>query len=236
MTRVRLVLRLTGFAVVLVGAAVIATSVGVPSVGQLRASFAAAGWMGGIGFAVAYAAISLSPLPKTVFSLAAGAVFGIAEGIPVVLAGAMAGAVCAFFIGRVLGRDVVRRLTGRRVERLDDLLERRGLWALLVARLVPLVPFTAINYAAGLTRLPLLTFAFATFIGILPTTTAYVAVGAYGGQPGSWPFLAAIAALVLLTGAGLVAGWRRRRQFDETERDPGDITTAGAAECGSAPM
>jgi uncharacterized membrane protein YdjX (TVP38/TMEM64 family) len=234
-TRVQLVLRLLGFAAVLGAAAAIAISVGFPSVGQLRASFAAAGWMGGIGFAASYAAISLSPLPKTVFTLAAGAIFGVAEAIPVVVGGAVAGAVCAFFIGRVLGRDVVRRLTGQRMERLDDLLERRGLWALLVARLVPLVPFTAINYAAGLTRLPLLTFVFATIIGILPATTAYVTVGAYGGQPGSWPFLAAIASLVLLTAAGLVAGWRRGRR-DQAECGPGVMTTVGADECGSTPM
>jgi uncharacterized membrane protein YdjX (TVP38/TMEM64 family) len=225
---------LVGFVAVLVGAAVIAASVGIPSVGQLRASFAAAGLMGGIGFAAVYAAISLSPLPKTVFSLAAGAVFGVAEAIPVVVGGAVAGAVCAFFIGRVLGRDVAQRLTGARLERVDDLLERRGLWALLVARLVPLVPFTAINYAAGLTRLPLPTFVFATAIGILPATSAYVTVGAYGGQPGSWPLLAAIAALVVLTGAGLVAGWRRRRR-DQTESGPGVTRTAGAGECGSTP-
>ncbi len=47
-------------------------------------------------------------------------------------------------------------------------------------------------------------------LGILPGTTAYVAVGAYGDQPGSLPFLAAIGALVLLSLTGAVVSRHRR--------------------------
>ena len=74
----------------LVGAALlVADVVGMPNAAQLRARFAGLGWWAGLGYAVIYAVATLSPLPKSVFTLAAGAVFGLAEGLIVVVAGAL---------------------------------------------------------------------------------------------------------------------------------------------------
>ena len=87
----------------LIGAALLlAFLIGVPSLAQLRASFAGLGWWAGAGYAAVYAAASLSPLPKSVFTLAAGAVFGLAQGLIVVVVGACAGAVLAFYLARTL--------------------------------------------------------------------------------------------------------------------------------------
>lgn len=72
------------------------------------------------------------------------------------------------------------------------------------------VPFAALNYLSGLTAVRTSSYFLATVIGILPATTAYVAVGAYGNEPGSLPFLAAIGALVMLTVVGVVVSRRRR--------------------------
>lgn len=223
MTLAQIVARLAGLVAVVAVVAVTAATIGLPSAAQLRATFAGMGWWAGAGFAVLYAAVALSPLPKTVFTLAAGALFGVAEGLPAVLAGATAGAVAAFYLSRVLGRDAVRRLTGVRLNRFDDLLARSGLTAVLVARLVPVVPFTAVNYVAGLTAVRLRDFLLGTVVGIVPATTAYVTIGAYGGRPGSWPVWAAVATLMGLTAVGAAAGWRRRH------------TTASAADASRQP-
>lgn len=202
--------RLVAFGGFVVLTAVVALAVGVPSTQQVRTTVAGWGWWAEVAFAGLYAVVTLTPLPKTVFTLAAGAVLGLAGGLPSVVAGALLGALAAFFLGRVLGREAVQRYTGARVDRLDDLLERRGLAAVLVARLVPVVPFTAMNYVAGLTSLRLRDFVIGTAIGILPATTAYVTIGAYGSAPGSWPVLVSVGGLVLLTAVGVVAAWRRR--------------------------
>lgn len=212
MTRVHAAVRLAAFLAVVIAIVVIAATVGLPSPAQLRGAFAPLGWWAGVGFAVLYAALSLSPLPKTVFTLAAGATFGVAEGLTSVLAGAMLGAVAGFYLGRALGRDAVHQLIGIRLDRLDQLLARRGFSAVLVARLMPVVPFTAVNYAAGLTAVRFRDFLLATFVGMLPATAAYVTIGAYGQRPGAWPLWAAIGALATLTTAGAVAGWRRRHR------------------------
>ena len=65
--------------------------------------------------------------------------FGLAAGIAIVLVAAVLGAIVAFGLGRTLGRDAVQRFTGTRVARVDALLRRRGILAVIGVRLVPLV-------------------------------------------------------------------------------------------------
>ncbi len=206
-----LVIRLVALLVLAGAAVVVAAEVGLPDLSQLRAQFGGGGLVGGLAFSGLYAAVALSPLPKTVFTIAAGALFGVPPGLLIVMVGATAGAAAAFYLGRWLGRDAVHRLTRIRPERFDERLERHGLWAVIVVRLIPLVPFTAVNYLAGLTALRLRDFLIGTVIGILPATTASVTVGAYGSQPRSWPFLVAVAALLVLSAVGLLTARRRRR-------------------------
>lgn len=237
MTRSRAVLQLAGVLALIAGIAVAAATIGIPSTAELRATFGAMGWWADAGFAALYAAVTLSPLPKTVFTLAAGALFGIGNGLPVVFVGAMVGAVAAFYLARILGRDAVRRLTGSHVNRFENLLDRHGLVAVLAARLIPVVPFTAVNYAAGMTTIRPRTFFLGTAIGILPATAAYVTIGAYGNRPGAWPFWVAAGALVVLTAVGVVGGLLRRshrRPFHRADGidvviEPGDADAAPPA-------
>lgn len=211
------VLRAAGL-VALVGLVVAAAVlVGVPDQRQLRADVLALGWWAPVAYSALYAVVSLSPLPKTVFTLAAGALFGLAAGVAVVVSGAMLGAVAALYLGRLLGRDTVRWLTGGRLDRFDAMLAGRGLRTIVVARLIPVVPFTAVNYLAGLTSVRLRDFVAGTAVGILPATTAYVTVGAYGWQPGAWPMWAALATLLVLTLGGLVAHRYRSRHPEPAE-------------------
>ncbi len=101
--------------------------------------------------------------------------FGLAAGIAIVLVAAVLGAIVAFGLGRTLGRDAVQRFTGTRVARVDALLRRRGILAVIGLRLVPVVPFTAVNYAAGLTSVGVRDYVLGTAVGIVPGTVAYVA-------------------------------------------------------------
>ncbi len=204
------VVRIAGLVVVVALIAVVALQIGLPSRGQLHRSFGDGSGRAALAFAGLYALVSLSPLPKAVFSLAAGAVFGVGLGLPAVLVGANVGAVVAFYLGRWLGRDAVARLVGPRLDRVDRLLDRRGFVAVLVARLIPIVPFTGLNYVAGLTAVRLRDFVAGTVLGMLPATAAYVTIGAYGDEPGAWPLWTAVATLVLLAVAGLVGTARRR--------------------------
>ena len=202
--------------VVLLGTGVAAALwVGLPDIEALRAYIADTGPLAPALFVVGYTLVTLLPLPKNAFAALAGAMFGLALGVIVVLVAALAGAATAFALSRTLGRDAIERITGDRVERVDALLSRRGVVAVLWVRLVPVLPFTAINYAAGLTSVRTKDYAIGTAIGIVPGTVSFVALGAYGTSPGSWPFVVSGALLVLLTAGGfLIARRSRRRQRD----------------------
>lgn len=193
--------RLLLLVALLAAAGVVALAVPVPDLATVREAVDDAGVLAPVGFVLAYAAATLAPVPKSVLTVAAGALFGLVSGAGLVVLSATLGALVAYGVGRLLGRDAVERLTGARVARLDDLLERRGLVAVIGLRLVPVVPFTVMNYAAGLTRVRTRDFLIGTPVGLLPGTLTYVSVGALGADLGRAP----LAVSVLMIGLGAVA-------------------------------
>ncbi len=205
-----LVVRAIAFVVFVALAVAVGLIVGVPSLDEVQRAVESWGWAGGAVFVALYAAITLTPAPKNVLSIAAGLVFGFGGALVLVYAGALLGAAAAFGLGRWLGRDAVERYTGTRVARFDELVRRRGLAAVIGVRLIPIIPFTAINYGAGLTAVRRRDYAIGTAVGIIPGTVAYVALGAFGLEFG-WPAWVAIGVLGALTLAGAIWAERGRR-------------------------
>lgn len=185
----------------------------IPSVDQIRHLVADAGWWGPLGFGAGYAALTLAPVPKNVLSIAAGVLFGFGPGLLIVYTAAMLGASAAFWLGRALGREAVERFTGTRVAKVEDVLLRHGFTAVVGVRLVPVLPFTAINYSAGLTALGWWPYFLGTLVGIIPGTASYLALGAYGFQPGAQMELAfAVLGILTLAGIAYAVGLRRRNR------------------------
>lgn len=208
----RLALIRFGILLALIAAGTVAVLlVGIPDAATLRENFAQAGVMGVLAFIGLYALLSLTPIPASALTIAAGISFGLVRGILVVDIAATIGAIAALYLGRLLGRDAVRGMAGARLDSLDELLSRRGLLSVILVRLVPIFPFAAVNYASGLTAVKVRDYVIGTAIGILPASVAYVAVGAYGSKPGSLPFVLAVSSLVIVTVVGGVLA-RRRRQ------------------------
>lgn len=200
----------------LTAGAVVALTVDIPSVDDLRAAVSEAGWMGPTLYAALYAGLTLTPAPATVLSIGAGLLFGVPEGIAVVMAGALVGAATAFGLARALGRQAMARVDSRALRRLDGLLHRHGLLAVIGIRLVPVLPFGPSNYACGLTDIGARDYLLGTAVGILPPALAFVTIGAYGVRPASTPFLVALGALALLALAAVVAGRRRAARRSPT--------------------
>ena len=86
---------------------------------------------------------------------ASGLLFGTALGFPVSLASAVLGASVAFVISRSVAPDAVEQLAGPRLKAIEAMISRRGFLSVPYARIAPGVPYTLVNYAAGLTRIPL---------------------------------------------------------------------------------
>jgi uncharacterized membrane protein YdjX (TVP38/TMEM64 family) len=130
-------------------------------------------WWAPLAFVAAYTLAAALDFSGLVLTLAGGAVFGFWWGGLLNLIGANLGASAAFWVARLLGREGLQALSGSRLAGLDRLARDAGFAWLLRLRLIPVVPFNLLNFAAGLTAMPWRTYAAATAIGIVPATLVY---------------------------------------------------------------
>lgn len=203
--------------VLLLAATSAAVLVDLPSVDAVRDRIGDLGWAAPAVFVAVYAAGTLAPLPKNVLTAAAGLLFGFTQALALVWLAAVLGAAIAFALSRYLGHASFQNLGSAHIARLDALVAERGLVVLLALRLVPVVPFTALNYLAGLTRMSRTSYLLGTALGIVPGTVAYVAVGAYGTDLGTWQSSLSLGALAVLSVAGFLAVRRRGDPSPEGE-------------------
>lgn len=116
-------------------------------------------------------------VPGSFLTLAAGGVFGPVSGLLWVTIGSNLGANAAFFIGRYFGREFIENLVrrfGRKWESNDAM---SGFNWILSLRLLPVVPFFILNYAAALTPVSWKNYSSGTFLGMLPAAIAFVYLG-----------------------------------------------------------
>lgn len=180
-----------------------------------------AGIAGPIVFVFVYAALTVALVPGSISSVAAGALFGAAWGTVLTVLGATLGAMVAFMIARRLGRAQLQARSGRRFVALDRWVERHGFLAVLYVRLVPLFPFSAVNYAFGLTSVRRGEYLAATVLGIIPGSFALVALGSTLGDPGSPGFIAALSLTIALAVLAPLADRLLRRRRAEFIGGPG---------------
>ena len=126
-------------------------------------------------FVAVSASLTMLMFPGPLLAGASGLLFGVALGFPVSLASAVLGAWLAFLISRYLAGDAVEHLAGPRLRRLRGTGQPARLRVVLYARIAPGVPYTLVNYAAGLTRSRSAVFAAATALGAAPRAFAYTA-------------------------------------------------------------
>jgi uncharacterized membrane protein YdjX (TVP38/TMEM64 family) len=204
-------LRVLAFVLVIGAGALVAALSGVlPGTREVRDFGESLGWAAYLLWIPITAVLSAVFVPGPVLAGAAGLLFGTWVGTPLALLAATATACFEMAIGRHLAGAEVGRVLPERVRRIDDFLERRGFWAVLYIRLAPGIPYTLVNYGAGLTRLRFRDMAAGTAIGAAPRTFAYVALGGSLGDLGSPEAIAAIVLLVLI---GVVGAVLARRQF-----------------------
>jgi uncharacterized membrane protein YdjX (TVP38/TMEM64 family) len=141
---------------------------------------------------------SFMPLPAEVIAIANGMLFGPVLGIAITWAGAMLGAALSFAFARGIGRPLARRLVSERRWRALESWNAHPSTLLLV-RLVPVISFNLVNYAAGVTGIGWWTFLWTTGLGILPITAVSVVFGDIMTSI-AWP-------VWLLIAAGIMVLW-----------------------------
>lgn len=158
------------------------------SVEQVRAYILSFGaWAVAISFLMMVLQSVAAPIPAFFITFANAMVWGWWRGAILSWTSAMAGAALCFFISRVYGRGVAEKfVTGKGLDEVDVFFEKYGKNAILVARLLPFVPFDPISYAAGLTAMSFRDFFIATGLGQLPATVVYSYAAAQSTDPSTW--------------------------------------------------
>ena len=180
-------------------------------VDAVQRAVAATGAWGPVVYVVLHVLLTLVPVSKNLLSGVAGALFGLAGGIAISWAASMLSAVVGFAIARRLGRETVAEMTGPRLARVEDVMRHQGVAAVVVARLTPVLPFTIVNYGAGVSAVSLRDFLVGTAVGIVPGTVGYAAIGASAGRSAAI-FAASLVVGTLLFVGALVVGRRMARR------------------------
>lgn len=140
-------------------------------------------------------------------------IFGPWPGMAYALAGMVAGATVTYGLGRLTGAQVLDRVLKGRLQLMSTHLHRRGLWAIVLLRALPVAPFIVVNLGAGALRVRLRDYVLGTFLGLLPGTVLIslfmrqVQQAVRTATPGAW---LALAGGVLLVAGGL---WWLNRQL-----------------------
>lgn len=117
---------------------------------------------------VSFVLASLAMVPVTLLIAVVGLVFGTLAGVCYALIGALGSALAAYLLGRLLGRDAMRRFAGSAVNRLSRKVARRGVVAMAAVRVLPIAPFTIVNLVAGASHIRLRDYILGTLIGMGP--------------------------------------------------------------------
>jgi uncharacterized membrane protein YdjX (TVP38/TMEM64 family) len=183
-------------------------------------------------FFVAYVVSTVAFLPGSILTLAAGFAYGPLWGIAIASPASVAGATCAFLLGRTLLRNWASARVGEsaRVRAIDAAVGREGFKIVMLLRLSPIIPFNALNYALSLSRVPLRTYVLASFLGMLPGTAMWVYLGSLapaaaelssaasgGGTARTILYIVGLAATVA---AAVIGARAARRALDAQLQEP----------------
>jgi uncharacterized membrane protein YdjX (TVP38/TMEM64 family) len=140
--------------------------------------------------------------PSEIVTATAGYVYGFGPGLAFVVVGWLLAALLSYALGRSVGRPLLQRLLGRRFAWLTAAMEGGGISLLLAGRLIPIVPFALLGYAAGATHISLWRFSWTTVLGYLPLTIAVTYLGSQAltfsaGNPLVWVAVGTLIALLI---------------------------------------
>jgi uncharacterized membrane protein YdjX (TVP38/TMEM64 family) len=149
----------------------------VPSPLQIRAWVQSVGVAAPLLFLLGHIVVTAAPVPRTVFTLAAGLLFGPVLGVALSLVATMLSAMLAFGVVRRLARGLVLPQLDHKVLRaVNARLSRRGWLAVASLRLIPAVPFSMLNYCSALSSIRFRHYLAGT-VGIVPGSVAVVVLG-----------------------------------------------------------
>jgi uncharacterized membrane protein YdjX (TVP38/TMEM64 family) len=152
--------------------------------------------------------------PTELVTATTGFVYGWGTGLAVVTGGWLLSALLSYLLGRLLAGPLLRALLGDRYASFEGAVQRGGTPLLLGYRLIPVVPFSFMGYAAGAAGINVGTFSWTTVVGFLPLTAAVTYLGSRAQSLSLSDPLVWVAVVLLL---GLVLGAHRLDRTRSTD-------------------
>ena len=180
-------------------------------------------WVAGLGAAAPLLFVALVTfrsfllLPSALVLTAGGLVFGASLGTVLGSAGILVSALMKFGLARGIGREWVARQRGERFRKLEQRAESAGAWVVGAVTAYPTGPMTPFHYGAGLSSIPLRTFALAIAATAPLRAVAYSFFGSTLLAPGSPDFYVATGLLVAFALLPLLHPRLRRRLFPSSD-------------------
>jgi len=192
---------------------------------QLQAWLNQAGIWAPIIYIVLYSVATVLVFPSTALNLTGGAIFGPWLGTLWTSIAAVIAAIVSFAFTRTVGREIIAQKLANRWQSMDAEMRQGGLFYIFAIRLLPIIPYGLVNFAAGLTSIRFRDYLIGTILGTVPGVLPFVMLGSSGLQAmrtgDILPLVSSLALIGLLVGG---ATWyRRRRQspqkaLEESER------------------
>lgn len=187
----------------------------VVDVGYIRGLVESTGPLAPLTYVVVSASLGAVLVPGPLLAAGSGFLFGPVLGTFVTLGATIGTAVIASLAGRRAGRESARGLLGpQRAARIDELIARGGLWAVVGQRFVPGISDALASYAFGAFGVPLWQMAAGAFIGSAPRAFVYTALGASIGEfsaPLAYTAIAVWCATAVVGAFAAHRGWRSWR-------------------------
>ncbi len=208
------IIRLAVFAVFLVVMFYLVAVARVIDIEQVRRVVKSTGPAAPLVYVLAAAVLGSLFVPGSMLAAGSGILFGPVLGVFVTLGATVGTALVASLVGRRAGRDSARAVLGsKRADRVEALIDRRGLWAVVGQRFIPGTSDAIFSYAFGAIGVPLWQMAVGAFIGSAPRAFVYTALGASVGKPSSALAYAAVAVWCVTAIVGAFAAHRGYRTW-----------------------
>ncbi len=174
-----------------------------------------------LGVLAAYVAGGLVAFPVTLLHAVTGVVYPFPQGFFYALGGSLLSATATYGLGRLLGKEALRRLTGRRINRISRKLARKGWITVMVVRNLPVAPFSVVNAVVGASRIRFWDYLVGTALGMSPSILAITLfserVFRFIEDPSWGNLLWAALAILVLGGVAWWLKWRLTRSDQQAD-------------------
>ena len=119
-------------------------------------------------YAAVFTIFATIGIPVTVLIGGVGILFGPLSGSLLAMIASLSSAVLSYLFGQITGKNFIRNFAGEKINSISKRLAKRGIWTIVVVRIVPVAPYTVINMLAGASHIRFRDYILGTFIGMIP--------------------------------------------------------------------